>query len=195
MTMFTQPPEKVVKEWNKYQKRYGIDDAQDRVQRMKLIELAQQWEGNAQLLDIGCNDGFITKLMAPHVAKATGIEPFVKLKEDKKPANVKWYAGSFNDYIKFKQLECYDIVLSLAVSIQLRDFGGLTEQEIVNAYHSLVAPDGILVHETQKLENRPNNQAHTEAMLAAFRTKFVQIDHGQARPSGKREYYHFKKVD
>ena len=28
MTMFTQP-DKVIKEWNKYQKRYGIDDAVD----------------------------------------------------------------------------------------------------------------------------------------------------------------------
>ena len=195
MTMFTQPPEKVINEWNKYQKRYGINDAQDRVERMKLVELAQQYDGKAQLIDIGCNDGFITKLMAPHVAKATGIEPFVKLRDDKKPANVKWYTGSFNDYLKFKQLNCYDIVLSLAVSIQLRDFGGLTEQEIVNGYYSLLAPGGIVVHETQKLENRPNNQEHTDAMLAAFKTKFVQIDHGQARPSGKREYYHFQKID
>lgn len=195
MTMFTQPPEKVIKEWNKYQKRYGIDDAQDRVERMKLVELAQQYDGKAQLIDIGCNDGFITKLMAPHVAKATGVEPFVKLSDDKKPENVKWYRGTFGDYLKFKQLESCDIVLSLAVSIQLRDFGGFTEQEIVNGFHSLLAPGGIVVHETQKLENRPNNQEHTDAMLAAFKTKFVQIDHGKARPSGKREYYHFQKVD
>ena len=180
--MFTQPPDKVIKEWNKYQKRYGIDDAVDRIQRMKLVELAQRWNGDAQLIDIGCNDGYITKLMAPHVAKATGVEPFVKLKENKKPENVKFYEGTFNDYLKFKQLSCYDIVLSLAVSIQLRDFGGLTEQEIVNGYHSLLAPGGVVVHETQKLQDRPNNQEHTNRMLAAFRTKFTEIDHGQARP-------------
>lgn len=196
MTMFTQPPEKVVKEWNKYQKRYGINDAEDRVQRMKLVELAQQWDGNAQLIDIGCNDGFITTLMAPHVAKATGVEPFVKLRDDKKPANVKWYAGTFNDYMKFKATDCYDIVLSLAVSIQLRDFGGLTEEQIVDAYFELLVPGGVVVHETQKLENRPNNQQHTEAMIRAFTRpgKFEIIDHGQARPSGRREYYHFRKA-
>ena len=45
------------------------------------------------------------------------------------------------------------------------------------------------MHETQKLQDRPNNQEHTNRMLAAFRTKFTEIDHGQARPSGKREYY------
>jgi hypothetical protein len=51
------------------------------------------------------------------------------------------------------------------------------------------------VHETQKLENRPNNIAHTNAMITAFKTKFVQIEHGDARGSGKREYYHFQKID
>ena len=87
----------------------------------------------------------------------------------------------------------YDVLLSLAVSIQLRDFGGLTEQQIVDSYYSLLPVGGVVVHETQKLENRPNNQAHTNAMLAAFDKKFVRIEHGQARPGGKREYYHFRK--
>ena len=52
----------------------------------------------------------------------------------------------------------------------------LTEQEIVNGYHSLLAPGGVVVHETQKLQDRPNNQEHTNRMLAAFRTKFTEID-------------------
>ena len=143
-------------------------------------------------IDIGCNDGYITTLMAPHVAKAVGVEPFVKLRDDKKPENVKWYRGSFNDYTLQTESK-FDILLSLAVSIQLRDFGGLTEEQIVNKYYDLVAPGGIVVHETQKLENRPNNIEHTNAMIKAFKQKFKQIDHGQARPSGKREFYHFLK--
>ena len=193
MTMFTQPSEKVIKEWDKYQKRYGIDDAKDRIARMKLVELTGIFDG-PQLVDIGCNDGYITTLMAPHVAKAVGVEPFVKLRDDKKPENVKWYRGSFNDYTLQTESQ-FDILLSLAVSIQLRDFGGLTEEQIVSKYYDLVAPGGIVVHETQKLENRPNNIEHTDAMIKAFKQKFKQIDHGQARPSGKREYYHFQKVD
>jgi 2-polyprenyl-3-methyl-5-hydroxy-6-metoxy-1,4-benzoquinol methylase len=191
MTMFTQPPEKVINEWNKYQKRYGINDAKDRVKRMKLVEVAESFD-RPTLIDIGCNDGFITKLISNHVAKAVGVEPFVKLSDDKKTSNLKWYRGTFNDYLKFQQ-DQFDILLSLAVSIQLRDFGGLTEEEIVDGYYSLLAPGGIVVHETQKLENRPNNQQHTAAMLESFRARFTQIDHGQARPSGQREYYHFKK--
>lgn len=189
MTAFTQPSDKVVKEWKKYQKRYGMDDAVDRVNRMRLKEICKP---EHKLVDIGCNDGYITMLVAPMVASATGVEPFVELPDDK-PANVKWIRTTFNDFVD-QNTKQYDVLLSLAVSIQLRDFGGLTEQEIVNAYYSLLAPGGIVVHETQKLENRPNNQAHTNKMIAAFNNKFVKLDHGQARPSGQREYYHFQKV-
>jgi 2-polyprenyl-3-methyl-5-hydroxy-6-metoxy-1,4-benzoquinol methylase len=189
MTAFTQPSDKVVKEWKKYQKRYGMDDAVDRVNRMRLKEVCKS---EHKLVDIGCNDGYITILVAPMVASATGVEPFVELPDDK-PNNVSWFRSTFNDFVE-QNTKQYDVLLSLAVSIQLRDFGGLTEQDIVNAYYALLAPGGIVVHETQKLENRPNNIEHTNRMIAAFNNKFVQLDHGQARPSGKREYYHFQKV-
>jgi len=143
------------------------------------------------VVDIGCNDGYITGLVSKFAASATGVEPHVELTEDK-PANVTWVRRTFNEFLDTKP-GTFDVLLSLAVSIQLRDFGGLTEQEIVNGYYSLLPVGGIVVHETQKLENRPNNQEHTAAMIAAFKTKFVQIDHGDARGSGKREYYHFRK--
>lgn len=189
MTAFTQPSEKILKEWNKYQKRYGMKDAVDRVERMQLADVCKP---EHKLIDIGCNDGYITMLVAPMVASATGVEPHVKLPDDK-PANVTWVKSTFNDFVK-EHTKQYNVLLSLAVSIQLRDFGGLTEQEIVDRYYDLLEPGGIVVHETQKLENRPNNQTHTANMLAAFATKFEQLAHGSARPSGQREYYHFRKV-
>ena len=52
---------------------------------MKLVELAPVGTVMPSLIDIGCNDGYITKLMAPHVAKATGVEPFCKIKREQKP--------------------------------------------------------------------------------------------------------------
>ena len=189
MTTFTQPSEKIVNEWKKYQKRFGTADAIDRVKRMKLNGVCKP---EHKLVDIGCNDGYITQLVAPMVSSATGVEPFVELPDDK-PTNVYWVKKTFNEFSE--TTEQYDILLSLAVSIQLRDFGGLTEEQIVSKYYDLVAPGGIVVHETQKLENRPNNIEHTNKMITAFKTKFKQIDHGQARPGGKREYYHFQKVD
>lgn len=187
MTSFNQPSEKIVNEWKKYQKRYGIDQAVDRVEKMKLASVCT----GKTVVDIGCNDGYITGLVSEFASSATGVEPHVELTEDK-PANVTWVRSTFNEFLDTKP-GTFDVLLSLAVSIQLRDFGGLTEQEIVNGYYSLLPVGGIVVHETQKLENRPNNQEHTAAMIAAFKTKFVQIDHGDARGSGKREYYHFRK--
>jgi 2-polyprenyl-3-methyl-5-hydroxy-6-metoxy-1,4-benzoquinol methylase len=188
MTTFTQPSDKIVNEWKKYQKRYGMDAAIDRVKRMKLATVCT---ADKNVVDIGCNDGYITMLVAPMVNSAVGVEPHVEL-PDNKPANVTWIKQTFNEFLE-SNTQQYDVLLSLAVSIQLRDFGGLTEQEIVNGYYSLLAPGGIVVHETQKLEDRPNNQEHTKWMLEAFATKFEIIDHGQARPGGRREYYHFRK--
>lgn len=188
MTTFTQPSEKIVKEWRKYQKRFGKDQAVERVQKMNLSSVCG---ADKTVVDIGCNDGYISMLVAPMAASVTGVEPHVELTEDK-PANVTWVRNTFNEFLASNP-GTFDVLLSLAVSIQLRDFGGLTEQEIVNGYYSLLPVGGIVVHETQKLENRPNNQEHTAAMIDAFKTKFVQVEHGDARGSGKREYYHFRK--
>jgi hypothetical protein len=53
---------------------------------------------------------------------------------------------------------------------------------------------GIMIYETQKLEGRPLNQSHVDKMLIAFREKYGQeIKSGNARQSGKRLYYIFKK--
>ena len=188
MTAFTKPHKKIINEWKKYQKRYGMDDAIDRVERMRLKEVCKP---KHTLVDIGCNDGYITQLVAPMVTHATGVEPYIELPE-KKPANVTWVKQTFNEFLDSNP-GTFDVLLSLAVSIQLRDFGGLTEQEIVNCYYSLLPMGGVVVHETQKLQNRPNNQAHTAAIVEAFKTKFTETAHGQARSSGRRVYYHFRK--
>ena len=186
MTTFNTPNLKYVEAWKKYQKRFGKDDAVNRVKNMKLDQICKD---NHKLVDIGCNDGYITELVAPMVASATGVEPHVELPNTN---TVKWIKQTFNEFVQ-NNTKQYDILLSLAVSIQLRDFGGLTEDQIVDYYYDIVAPNGIVVHETQKLENRPNNIDHTNKMITAFKEKFKQIDHGPARAGGQREYYHFLK--
>ena len=194
MTKFTKPSDKIVNEWKKYQKRYGMEDAIDRVERMNLASVCTE---DKSVVDIGANDGYISTLVAPMVKKVTGVEPHVALPSaaEGKPSNVTWAKVDFNKFLARKTTAGkFDVVLSLAVSIQLRDFGGLTEQEIVDGYAALLTPGGIVVHETQKLHERPNNQEHTSWMLKAFATKFEQVEHGLARSGGKREYYHFKKI-
>ena len=186
--IYTVPSDRILQEWNTYQKRYGMDQAVDRVAKMHLSDVCS----NKKVLDIGCNDGYITRLVAKFAESATGVEPHVELSNDK-PKNVKWIRSDFNDFLN-TNTNTFDVILSLAVSIQLRDFGGLSEQQIVEGFYRLLNPGGIVVHETQKLMDRPNNQKHTDAMLSAFDKKFKLIRQGEARDSGKRLYYHFQKV-
>ena len=72
MTTFNTPNPKYVEAWKKYQKRFGKDDAINRVKNMKLDQICKP---EHKLVDIGCNDGYITQLVAPMVASATGVEP------------------------------------------------------------------------------------------------------------------------
>ena len=190
MTTFNTPNPKYVEAWKKYQKRFGTHDAVNRVNNMNLDKICKP---EHKLLDIGCNDGYITQLVAPMVASATGVEPHVELPTDKAD-NIKWVKQTFNEFVQ-NNSKVYDILLSLAVSIQLRDFGGLSEDQIVEAYWQLLAPGGIVIHETQKLQGRPNNIEHTNKMLDAYAKHFTILDKGKARASGGREYYHFKRID
>ena len=94
MTTFTKPSEKIVNEWKKYQKRFGKQDAVDRVQRMKLDQICKP---EHKLVDIGCNDGYITQLIAPMVASATGVEPHVELPNTN---TVNWIKQTFNEFVQ-----------------------------------------------------------------------------------------------
>ena len=90
--------------------------------------------------------------------------------------------------------DTYDVVFSFAMTIQVRDNDGLNEDEIAQRHYDLVKENGMMIYETQKLENRPLNQAHVDKMLKSFRDKFGnETSSGNARVSGKRKYYIFKK--
>ena len=86
------------------------------------------------------------------------------------------------------------MVFSFAMTIQVRDLEHLAEDEIAKGHYKLVSPDGVMIYETQKLESREINQKHVEKMLQSFRNYFGnEIESGEARSSGKREYYVFKR--
>ena len=80
------------------------------------------------------------------------------------------------------------------MTIQVRDVDGFSEDQIAKGHYDLVKEGGIMIYETQKLEGRPLNQAHVDKMLSAFRAKFGnETTSGNARVSGRRKYYIFKK--
>ena len=104
-----------------------------------------------------------------------------------------WIKNGFKEFIEDSD-QTYDVVFSFAMTIQVRDMQGLEENEIAKGHYKLVSPDGIMIYETQKLEDREINQEHVQRMLASFRNYFGnEIESGEARNSGKRRYYVFKK--
>ena len=75
-----------------------------------------------------------------------------------------------------------------------RDEDGLSESEIAKGHYEMTKPGGVMIYETQKLQSRPKNQDHVDKMLEAFRNNYGnEIETGQARQSGKRLYYVFKR--
>ena len=50
--------------------------------------------------------------------------------------------------------DTYDVVFSFAMTIQVRDNDGLNEDEIAQRHYDLVKENGMMIYETQKLENR-----------------------------------------
>ena len=104
-----------------------------------------------------------------------------------------WVAKGFKDYVN-ENTDTFDVIFSFAMTIQVRDNDKLNENQIANGHYHMTKDGGIMIYETQKLEARPLNQSHVDKMLLAFREKYGQeIKSGNARQSGKRQYYIFKK--
>ena len=121
----------------------------------------------------------------------TALEPFVE--SPKLPDNMTWIKKGFKDYIA-EANDTYDVVFSFAMTIQVRDVDGFSEDQIAKGHYELVKEGGIMIYETQKLEGRPLNKDHVDKMLNAFRAKFGnETFSGYARVCGKRKYYIFKK--
>jgi len=175
-------------EWNNYQKSNEGNSAKWRIENLDLRQFAGK---DKTLIDLGANHGEFGVELAKDFKHITSLEPFVQAPE--LPENVTWVAKGFKDYIN-ENTDKFDVVFSFAMTIQVRDNDKLNEEQIANGHYHMTKDGGIMIYETQKLENRPLNQAHVDKMLKSFRDKFGnEISSGNARTSGKRKYYIFKK--
>ena len=178
----------VKNEWNNYQKSNIGNSANWRIENLDLRQYAGK---DKTLIDLGANHGEFGVELANDFKHITSLEPFVQAPE--LPDNVTWVAKGFKDYVS-ESTDTYDVVFSFAMTIQVRDNDKLDENEIANGHYQITKDGGIMIYETQKLEGRPLNQAHVDKMLLAFREKYgKEIKSGNARQSGKRLYYIFKK--
>jgi 2-polyprenyl-3-methyl-5-hydroxy-6-metoxy-1,4-benzoquinol methylase len=178
----------VKNEWNNYQKSNVGNSAKWRIENLDLRQFAGK---DKTLLDLGANHGEFAVELADDFQHITALEPFVQAPE--LPENVTWVAKGFKDYVT-ENTDTFDVVFSFAMTIQVRDNDKLNENQIANGHYHMTKDGGIMIYETQKIENRPLNKSHVDKMLIAFREKFGQeIKSGNARESGKRQYYIFKK--
>ena len=180
---------KMVKnEWTNYQKSNEGNSAKWRIDNLDLRQFAGK---DKTLLDLGANHGEFGVELSKDFQHITALEPFVEAPE--LPDNMVWIKKGFKDYVN-GLTETFDVVFSFAMTIQVRDNDGLSEDQIANGHYKLVKDGGLMIYETQKLEGRPLNQAHVDKMLNAFRAKFGnETTSGNARVSGRRKYYIFKK--
>ena len=107
------------------------------------------------------------------------------------PENLK---KTFKDFVESNGVNKFDVVFSFAMTIQVRDEDNMAESDIAKGHYDLTKPGGVMIYETQKLQSRPKNQDHVDKMLEAFRSNYgKEIETGEARQSGKRLYYVFKR--
>ena len=174
--------------WNNYQKSNEGNSAKWRIDNLDLRQFAGK---DKTLLDLGANHGEFGIELAKDFMHITALEPFVE--SPKLPDNMTWIKKGFKDYIA-EANDTYDVVFSFAMTIQVRDVDGFSEDQIAKGHYELVKEGGIMIYETQKLEGRPLNKDHVDKILNAFRAKFGnETFSGNARVSGKRKYYIFKK--
>ncbi len=178
----------VKNEWNNYQKSNVGNSAKWRIDNLDLRQFAGK---DKTLLDLGANHGEFAVELADDFQHITALEPFVQAPE--LAENVTWVTKGFKDYVN-ENTDTFDVIFSFAMTIQVRDNDKLNENQIANGHYHMTKDGGIMIYETQKLEGRPLNQSHVDKMLIAFREKYGQeIKSGNARQSGKRQYYIFKK--
>ena len=175
--------------WNNYQKSNVGNSAKWRIEHLKLKRFAGK---NKTLLDLGANHGQFGVGLSKDFMSVTALEPCVEA--PKLPDNMSWIRKGFKDFVA-ESYDAYDVVFSFAMTIQVRDFDDLNENQIAEGHYQLVKPQGVMIYETQKLEGRPLNKAHVDKMLKAFRGQFgTEIESGKARIAGGRMYYVFKKI-
>ena len=170
-------------ECNNYQKSNEGNSAKWRIENLDLRQFASK---DKTLLDLGANHGEFGVELTKDFMHVSTVEPVVEAPENM-PENMTWFKKTLKEFC-VDHNDTYDVVFSFAMTIQVRDNDGLNEDEIAQRHYDLVKENGMMIYETQKLENRPLNQAHVDKMLKSFRDKFNnETSSGNARVSGNKE--------
>lgn len=127
-------------------------------------------KGRNTLLDIGCNSGILTLLLANNIKSVEGVEPVVPLPskqtlEENNINNCIFHSSNFKDFSdEFNKK--YDVVLALAVNYHINKHDKISPDDIVTKYLNFLNENGIIIIETHAIGNHFKNRVseHKEQM-------------------------------
>lgn len=172
----------------------GIPGSRNTTFRIETYELEKYLNKDMDVLNIGCNCGFIDCTIASKVRSITGIEydayyvDFAnELKEIENIENVTFMAGDFNTIQLNKK---FDMICSFAVHKWI----GLPLGEYFSRLYKLLKDNGIVLFETHGIDTY--DKGIENLLDDAIHGKFEIIHSGDINDSFKhpRKFYYFKKV-
>ena len=175
--------------WNNYQ----ISPNNDVMERIKLFGLLRFSGKNKTMIDLGANMGMFGNLLSNNFKAITSLEPVVRPPSYIKN-NITWISEGLKSFSD-SNIDQFDLVLSLAMTLQVKQFDEIDETEIAEIHFNLTKKGGYMVYETQKLSGRPDNKKHVARMVREFRKLYhSEIECSPARRAGERMYFIFRKT-
>ncbi len=160
----------------------GIPGQRPTVERYKIYGLDKHLTGDLSVLDIGCNCGFFTLLIASKVKSAVGVEISQTLVDIAQVTqvylgreNVHFLQGNFNS---IKLDHKFDFICSFAVHHWL----GADMRKYGKRLHNLLNPQGKVLLESQNINDQ---DLDWEEKLAKFRQAgFKEVQSGELKDDG-----------
>ena len=180
--------QKHIDAWINYQ-NIKHNSAKQRIEKLSLMKYSGS---EKSLLDLGANQGHFGMYLADHFKEIICLEPVIERPNYLKK-NMRWIKDSFGKFTDYN-LKKFDVVFSFAMTMQVKEFDGLNEDCIAERHFNLVDNGGVMIYESQKLEERKENLKHVSGMVEGFRKYFgKEIENGSARTAGGRLYFVFMK--
>jgi hypothetical protein len=175
--------------WVGYQNNPIGNNVKDRIEKFSLMKYTNP---SRTAIDIGANQGRFALTLASHFKEIHAVEPFVAC-ESSLPENMVWHKKSFKDFCN-ENNTTFDVVMTFACTLQICQLDLLEEHVVAKMHADLVAPNGYLIYESQKIKDRLPNETHVKKILAGFEMHLGKpIESGKARANGDRRYYVFHK--
>ena len=155
-----------------------VDGCRPTEKRFKDYDIKKYLSKNKTVLDIGCNCGFFSLYTSRFVKQVNGVEinpHLIAIANDTQEymdiKNVKFHTSSFENFVSTENV---DIILSFANDSTIDGNTKFNFTEYIEKILSLLAPEGLLIFESQALDNIPPTKFMPK--LEFLKTKFSILE-------------------